>query len=445
MRFKLLSWLAEADRAKIVASRLVEYLRFDRLEGRKHGWPFVIAMAFVAASAALFPTGKSFQFADLKEGEVYEGQQIIAPFTFSIDKTPEEYQRDVRIARESVYPVFVRQDSIAALQTAAIEYFLNDVGRIVEAILPDSMKVRRLREIFATQPRLVISEEGMLFFLRGFSRGERPSASGLRFEAYADQLRRITRDLYAVGLLDVGRSALPPYVQKISVRHGPDEMIESLDQFYTAESVHAAALEKLREIESQSDVATRLAYQILTNFLRPNLFYDEHETQQRISQAEAQVPRARGTVLEKERIIESNDRITKEHLQKLRSLAAEMARRRSSEGGISQLLPTIGRVLVLLLGVGVIGIFLWLSRPKIYEQPLHLLLIALVLFLVIFNAHLVTQFGLSEYLIAVAVAPMLLTVFFDAQVGFAGTVALGIILGGMRAYEFNTIFTTLIV
>ena len=445
LQFKPISRLVEAGRAKIADSRPFEYLRFDRIDWRKHSWPFVIAAAFVGTSAFLFPTGKSFQFADLKEGEVYEGEQIIAPFTFSIDKTAEEYQRDVRIARESVYPVFVRNDSIAALQTAAIEYFLSDLGKIVEALLPDSMKVRRLREIFATQPKLVISEEGLLFFLHGFSRGERPAASGLRFEFFAGHLQRIARDLFAVGIIDVGRNAIPQYVQKISVRRGPDEMIESLDQFYTVESVNAAALEKLREIENQRDVATRIAYQILTNFLRPNLFYDERDTQQRISQAETQVPRARGTVLEKERIIESNDKITKEHLQKLRSLAAEMARRRSSESSISELLPTFGRIFVLVLGVGVIGIFLWLSRPKVYEQPLHVLLIAIVLFLVIFNAHLVNQFSLSEYLIPIALAPMLLTVFFDAQVAFVGTVALGVILGGMRAYEFNTIFTTLIV
>jgi hypothetical protein len=40
---------------------------------------------------------------------------------------------------------------------------------------------------------------------------------------------------------------------------------------------------------------------------------------------------------------------------------------------------------------------------------------------------------------------MLLTVFFDAQLAFVGAVALGVILGGMRGYEFSTIFTTLVV
>src|SRR5574341_2623416 len=94
---------------------------------RQHYQQLLIAAAFVLAGVLLFPAGKSFQFADLREGEVYEGEQIIAPFTFSIDKTPEEYNRDVRQARESVYPVFVRNDSVEAQQLRALDSFLASV------------------------------------------------------------------------------------------------------------------------------------------------------------------------------------------------------------------------------------------------------------------------------------------------------------------------------
>jgi hypothetical protein len=444
-RFRPILRVIEFGRKRLEGVRILARFRFDRESLSKHGWQFLIATLFVIVVLFLFPTGKSFQFADLREGEVYEGEEIIAPFTFSIDKTPEEYDRDVRRARESIPPVFVRNDSIAALQTQALTRFLADLERIVEALVPDSLKSRRLREVFATEPKLVVSDEGLQFLLHGFIRGERSLPPSLRFEAYAAHLQRIARDLLAVGILALERSALPEYVQRISVRRGSDEMIERLDQFHTAESVNAVVLQKLREANGLGDAAVKIGYQILTSFLRPNLYYDERDTNQRITDAVAQVPRARGTVLAKERIIDSNDRITQEHLQKLRSLAAELAKRRTSAGGIRRLLPTFGKIFVLVLSVGIVGAFLNLSRPKLYLDPLHVLLIALVLLLVIFICHLINLIGLSEYLIPVAVAPMLLTVFFDAQVGFVGTVALGIMLGSMRGYEFSTIFTTLIV
>jgi hypothetical protein len=412
---------------------------------RRHHWPLFIAAAFVVAGVLLFPGGKFFQFADLREGEVYEGEEIIAPFTFSIDKTPDEYDRDVRLARASVFPVFVRHDSVEAQQLRALEIFLANVEQTIEALVPDSMKLRRLREVFATQPKLVMSDEGLRFLVRGFTRGERPAVAGWRFGAYAAQLQRICRDLFAVGILSVERGAPSPPGGKIAVRHGAEEIVEPLEQFHGAESVNAAALQKLREVDTLGDPAVNIGYQILNHFLRANLFYDARETQQRLSEAEAKVPRARGTVLAKERIIESHDKITPEHLQKLRSLAAEMAKRRASEGGVTWLLPIAGRISILLIGIGMIGVFLLHSRPGIYYDKHRLALIALILLLVIFTSYLVHLAGLSEYLIPVAMAPMLLVFFFDAQVAFVGTVAVAMMLGGMRGYEFSAIFTTLVV
>jgi putative nucleotidyltransferase with HDIG domain len=411
---------------------------------QQHRWQFLIAASFVLIGVFLFPAGKSFQFADLREGEIYEGEQIIAPFTFSIDKTPEEYNRDVRAACESVYPVFNRVDSVGVQQMRALENFLASIEQNLEALVPDSMKIRRLRDFFATQPKLVMSDEGLRFLLHGFARAPRAFGANARFSTYADQLQRIARDLYAVGVLSLEGSALPAYVQRISIRDGVDETVENLEQFNGVEATKAIILRKLREDPHAVDPAVNIGYQILTNFLHPNLVYDERETLQRMNDAEAKVPRARGTVLAKERIIASHDKITPEHLQKLRSLMAEMAKRRASEGGLRRLSPIVGRVTILLIGVGMLGCFLFIARPPIYHDPERVLLIAIILLLVGFISYFINAFGLSEYLIPAAIAPMLLTLFFDAPVAFVGTVSLGILLGSMRGYEFNTIFTTLI-
>ena len=444
-------WVAPAFKRliKIFPGKTLELRPSERSRSldfwQRHRWQFLIAAAFVLASMFLFPAGKSFQFADLREGEIYEGEQIIAPFTFSIDKTSEEYNRDLRAARESVPPVFARDDSVEARQIGALKNFLAGIEQNIEALVPDSMKLRRLRDSFVSGPPIVISDEGWRFLLHGFNRSPRPFSAAMRFQNYSSQLQRLARDFFAVGILNLERSALPAYARRISIRRGVDEMVEPLEQFPGMEAAKSLALQKLREVPSLSEAALNIGYQILTGFLRPNLFYEERETQQRANEAEARVPRARGTVLAKERIIESHDKITPEHLQKLHSLAAEMAKRRTSEGGWRWLLPILGRLTILLIVVGFIGFFLFISRPQIYHDPQRVLLMAIILLLVIFISYLVNVIGLSEYLLPVAIAPMLLTFFFDAHVAFAGTVALGILLGSMRGYEFSTIFTTLIV
>jgi putative nucleotidyltransferase with HDIG domain len=437
----LLKWQAVRRLVKILPKKSPAGRSRSLALWRQHRVQFLIAAAFVVSGLFFFPTGKSYRFADLREGEIYEGEQIIAPFTFSIDKTPEEYNRDVRAARESVPPVFLRADSVEARQLQALASFLAGIEHHVEALAPDSLKLRRLREFFAAQPQMVMSEDGLRLLLNGFSRGPRL----LKFQNYAAQLQRIARDLFAVGILSLERSALPAYVQKISIRTGATETVENLEPFAGMEAAKATALQKLREVPNLNDTAINLGYQILDSFLQPNLFYDERETQQRQNEAGAKVPRARGTVLARERIIESYDKVTPEHLQKLKSLMAEMARRRVSEGGFRWFLPILGRVMILLIGVGMIGAFLFISRPQIYHDPRRVLLIALILLLVIFISYLIHLIGLTEYLIPVAMATMLLTLFFDVQTAFVGTASLGIMLGSMRGYEFNTIFTALVI
>jgi len=441
-------WLDGVSNTPAV-KRLVKIFRKKNLSARsrtldywqRHRAPFLIAAAFVSVAMFFFPTGKSYQFADLREGEIYEGEQIIAPFTFSIDKTPDEYERDKRAARESVPPVFARGDSVETRQLQALANFLAGLEQNIEALAPDSLKLRRLRDFLAAPPPLALSEEGQRFLLNGFVRGPR----FLKFQNYAAQLQRIARDLFAVGILSLERSALPAYAQKISIRTGATETVEGLETFAGPEAAKAAALQKLREIPNLGDTAINIGYQILANFLQPNLFYEERETQQRVSETEAKVPRARGTVLARERIIESYDKVTPEHLQKVRSLLAEMARRRVSAGGLRWVLPILGRAVILAISIGILGMFLFISRPQIYRDPQRVWLIAIILLLVIFISYLVYRLGLSEYLIPLAIAPMLLTLFFDAPTAFIGTVSLGIMLGSMRGYEFNTIFTTIIV
>lgn len=407
---------------------------------RKHGRQLTIMILFCIAAVGMFPHGESFQFADLREGDIYVGEQIIAPFTFSINKSPEEYNRDLKEAREKVNPVFVRNDSTAILQLQQLRSLFTAIEPTLQSLLPDSLKLRYLREQFINQ-KIVISNESLHSLLQMSSRGQKNSG----FADFRTQLERIAKDVFFSGILSLTKNNLPSSVRRIAIRDRADEMINDLAYFYDVEAVKDIALQKLRDAMGKNETAVKAGYVILVPFLRPNLFYDEKETQRRAEEATARVPLAKGTVLEKERIIDSNEKITHEHLQKLRSLAAEKVEREGRDGGFRDLLPFAGKFFIVVLAIGLLTIFIWHSRQRIYQDLSQVSLIAIILLLVLAMAFLLRHINASEYLIPIALAALLLTVFFDYQLSFAGTVSLALLLGGMEGNQFSISFVTIVV
>lgn len=402
----------------------------------------LIALSLVLLVTLLFPRGKSFKFADLKQGDVYVGREIIAPFTFSVKKTSEEYEADVQAARERVLPVFVRVDSVAQRQLRRIENFFVALDSIAMSGQPDSAKIDRATDLL-NRYGIVTSAAEVRRLVTGAGASSLDAKKPTRIDLarLSRELIQIARDLYGTGILDKRPSSFPGYVQRIEVGDAPHELVE----FFDLEGVKRAALEKLRQQHSADPDHVRIGYQILVTFLHPNVLYDEEETQRRIKEAIARVPIAKGTVLEKERIIGSNERITTAHLEKLRSLAEEMARQEAGAGRLRAALPIIGRLFIVLSALSILAVFLYMGRRHVLEDPKRVLMIAILLAFVAGVAYLVNRAGMSEFLIPVTIASMLFTIFFDTRVGFLGTVTLALLIGAMRGNEYSITMVSIFV
>jgi len=420
--------------------RSTEAFRREGSWWQRHGRQVAIAASFCVAAALMFPRGESFQFADLHEGDVYVGDPIIAPFTFSINKSAEEYSRDLKEARERVNPVFVRNDSTAASQLRQLQECLDNFEQTLGSIVPDSIKLRQLREQFLAKG-MVMTNESLHALLQMGGRSSRPGS----LAEFRRELERIANDVLYIGILSVARDNLPASARRVVVGYRGDEMVNDVTYFYDAEAVKNVVLQKLRDALGKNEAVVKAGYVILLPLLRPNLVYDERETRRRADEAMSRVPLAKGTVLEKERIIDSNEKIAHEHLLKLRSLAAEKVEREGRERGIRELLPFAGKLLIVVLAVIFLAAFVWGSRPKIYQDISQVLLIAIVLLLVLGIAFLLRQVNASEYLIPIALASLLLTVFFDFQLAFAGTVSLALLLGGMEGHQYGISFLSVVV
>jgi putative nucleotidyltransferase with HDIG domain len=387
--------------------------------------PVTMALILVVIISLMLPRGKSYQFADLKEKEVYVGEEIIAPFTFAINKTPEEYKRDLLQAEKAVLPVFNRNDSISNYQLMAMRAFWDSLEAIKSSNSKFSVQTRNVLQL--------LERNGIQFLDEKLLR----IVNGQSYQNFKELLVRIARDIYAVGILNLNARDIKAVDGKISIAMSNEKVIYDLQSIYDPQQVREVILAKLRSDIENDEFRTSIGYQLLIALLKPNIIYDAQETQRLIIEARNNVPLAKGTVLEKERIIDRYERLTREHIEKLQSLASELAEREVGRSILLDLIRFLSKFLLISLIIAVFVIFVAVHRRKILTSTRRVILLAVIFFLVTFLSYLIIHFGLSPYLIPIAIGSMLLTIFFDARIGFVGTIVLSVLIGCLRGNEFN--------
>lgn len=403
----------------------------------------VFILAFIITF--LFPRGRSFQFADLKEGRVYVGPEIIAPFTFPINKSSEEYEADRRRAHDSVPPVFVVSDSVVQHQKDSMVGVIGQIDQLLRS--PET--TTQDMQVLMRESGVVISDEAILLVLFGFpEKVERAADTATQaivqnrlaaFEDIAQAALVSLREIYKAGVLNVGKNIFSPTITKLSISRKQDGGVEELEEINYYQSVPEAQntlLELLRKSDLREEHKIKVAYQIAVNFLQPNVFYAQDEHQKRIEDAVAIVPLAKDQVLAGERIIDGHQRITQQHIEKLNSFAVAKAERGEVSYFWKRLLPAVGKFFLTLLILSILVIYLWRARRSIIFDTKRMLLIALIILLMSLFTFIVNRFDLSAYLIPVAMAAVIVTIFFDADVGLVTAVVLSLLVGAMRGNEY---------
>lgn len=396
----------------------------------QHFWTISVTFMVIFLISLMLPKGKSYKYGDLKEKEVYVGDEIIAPFTFAINKTEDELKKDRQRAENEVLPVFTRNDTLCDRQLALLSTIFDSLQIIREKSSTSSLLIKEVTRLLQKN-NIEYSDENLLQFLK--------SSNNEVIQTFQERLARLGRDICSVGILNVKKQNIKKIDNKISLITINEEFIEELQSFYDIDEVEGVLLEKLRTAFANDDLRIRAGYQFLKSFLKPNIAYDAEETNRRVVEARNNVPLAKGTVLEKERIIDRNERITKDHIDKLNSLAIELAEREASESILLMFVRYLGKFLMVSLAVVIFIIFLALSKTRvaILKDVKRVVLIATIFVLVTFLAYNINHFGLNPYLIPITIGSMLLTIFFDTKVGFVGTIVLSIIIGFLRGNEFN--------
>ncbi len=152
----------------------------------------------------------------------------------------------------------------------------------------------------------------------------------------------------------------------------------------------------------------------LNNYLIENLIYDSIATENSRKEILKGLSLTTGMVQTGERIIDRGEIVNPESFKILRSLKIEFDKRKAS---IQQsALVTIGQLIIISTLIFLFFLYIYLFRPRIFENFGHLIFISLLMLMIVglaaFAAH---QQSVHYLMIPFALLPIIIRVFFDSR------------------------------
>ena len=426
-------------------------------------WPqYLIIFCLIILISFLFPQGKSLQY-------VYQlnditREPIIAPFTFSILKSDEKLKKDLDERRRSVPSVFNRDDKIVNTQSTALNDFFSGVNdfRRAHLRLEESKRLvyeRRYHKQYEKARSEFVSDSTNLDIIkRNFSQLYSFTLQKKNWSNYLSKdydlnknkglkkdkelILQICRNRWAEGIYNITINDINS--DQVAVNQGTLADLTSPASFNDLELAWIKSKKELLSVFEEGDLFRDLGYDLIVEFMKPNLLFDREITERRQKQSLDIVPRSQGVVLENELIVDANMRITDDILLKLNSLSAAIKKQDYGTGIFKDLQSIIGTILLLSMIISLFFTFIVIYRKSIFQDWKMVLLISIVFFLQTASAHIVlVQLELSEYLIPVTMGAMTLTILFDARMGFMATTSMAILMGIMMGQNIDLVIVSI--
>ena len=408
-----------------------------------HYWrQITILITVIILLSFFFPQGKtllySYQLNDVAQ------EEVVAPFNFPILKTSDQLQLDLEKALNSEPFLFLRSQDVVSKQIDVIDDYFKHINLIQLANIKladskDDLYRNRFTEQFdlarinvqsdsaALEVLMETVEENYNFafndekwnqiFLSDYSNN-----SILDLDNLKKEIIQISRNRWAEGIYDIPISEiLSKQVAIIMSSSEPAELTEAIRYNDIQDAWTKARMEVTNRFPNNINFSRDLGYSLIVEFMKPNLIYDRETTERRQQARQDRVPRNKGIILKNERILDANTRVTEDDLQKLFSLSVAIDNKAMQESSTDILLAYVGRILVIGIIVSFFFTFLLTYRKPIFDDWRMVLLIGLIFSIEVGLAFLIKQnLELSEYLIPIIVAAMVLTIMFDARIAFMG-------------------------
>ncbi len=383
----------------------------------------------------LLSTEKSVNYTDVKIGSVAT-KKVVAPFNFFILKTKDELESERKQAIQKVpyflnYSNKVTADDINNFNTV-MGFFRKHPAKTVHDSLSRAEKNKVERNLLYLRDSLHVelTPEDYLALSRLIMSGKKTK-----------QLSKLVQKWLRHGVTDVNPAEFDR--PEIAIIQNDVEDKVSKDSYSSLDVSLDILRSSMSNFLDKSEAGA--VVKVLHDVVRPNIIYNPKRTQAEVEHARSAVSLTKDMVYENERIVDANERITDEIYQKLLSLESAKVERSKREGNFQPFFAKAGKIMLLASILFIIGLYLFSFRKKIFADNSKLLLITIViLFLSVTAAIISGPLNWPVYVIPTTVASMLLAILIDSGIGFVGTVAIGLILGGIQGGGFDITLLTIV-
>ncbi len=404
------------------------------------------ALSLVIIIPLMFPSSRSFKYTDLTQGSI-ANKKVIAPFDFPVLKTDDELKIERDEAMNEVAHYFEFSDTTSTEQTYQFKEFLNSLevtSRKISGIpsstrasvnedstLTDSLSFPSIRRQIQSRFGISINTEDLQHMIRIYNKGN--------FASVKNHILKVFSDLNTIYYIDYKKDEIING-KVILIKNGIEEDI-ALTALVDGSDVKTILNTKLSKLQQKDILLPFVEY-----FWLPNVKYLQQITEQRRKEARAQVSLGKDMVLANERIVDANERITKEIHQNLVSLESATAERSEEQGDWMNILSQIGKYLLTALILVLYILYLSANRPKIFRDNKKLLLITILIFLQVgVGALILGPLGWPSYVVPTTISSMLLGILFDPGIGLVGTVVIGLLLAGITGFDYSFAILTMFV
>lgn len=321
----------------------------------------LLCLFVVGVVVYLLPRAGSFQY-EIQAGKPWQYDTLLAPYDFPIQKTQDELEEEETSLKAKIPRYFsVNQDVLSTILDSFDQY---------------------VAELPASEP------SNALFV----------------------NWRTTIETMYGLGVVSFSETL---FEEEVALVNNTIKKTIKLADLYTD-------IELKNELENQlSETSLRVlsdaSIQYLFALITPNVSYDETLTTQFRSEAVAGIVPIRGLVTKGTRIIAKGEVVEGEKLKILQSLQLEFESQTWTQSNTAWII--LGYVLLVIIPVLLLFVFLWRTRPLVFENNKRTTFLCVNILLMVFLTKVVVDANpLYVYAVPICMLPLLLRTFFDTRI-----------------------------
>lgn len=410
----------------------------------------LILIFFIVISAFSLPRNPVHSGLNYTQGQPWRNADLTAPFTFSINKTASELEKERQEIRDNTPPIFKIDTNVPITIQTRLDSIYREIQPVMEAYHEWQSAVRTSAstadldssnfEQALNESDIDFTESSWQILLENYDRVQNSDLAPSQFIGVSikQQLELLIDQLMDQGVINQNKNNLQ--TDKITIRNNRASTEQSIDIARIRDLKEANEFVQFRLNRVFDEQQARLAMEIYNRVMQPNLRFSQEDTQNRLDEALSNISETKGAIAQGQVIIRRGDLVSTERANILESLAEA---RSENASNIEKWIRFGGQLVIIIAVTFVFFMYIYLYRRTITSNNALFFLVFITLGLVSFAAGLINYLDIADpYIIPVAIAPIVLTIIFDSRVGLVSSIMLASLLGLINGNSFEFVIAT---